>query len=674
MEIVCGWEDTSVPSVPCHGKQAAVNLDCYGPVSDRAPGEAEPMRALERFMKPTKIIFTLMWAFAFVLASWNVKAAPQATIYRIDPRVADTESAPILSSVIEISEPRSVVQILSDCMTMHGDAQYQCMSEHLAKEPLYKSYPFLDANAILTVMVNNAEYPAKFDSKYKWSDSPSIQGVGTAWLIAMDVGGVSLGGAWMESRLADAKAVAEAFVNKMAPQDIADIVLIGDAPLRESKWMASSQKASLLAFIQGATAVAPAGRSRALATALKQAALDGFQQLGNAGGVQPPMHQAMVFLSNGVGGTDPSTSGPGGQEFAKFASNGRFPENNTAAPMMPVPIISLFLPTPGIQEELNSARDFMTNLANPDHGGFFDVVRGNGAAVAGGIVDAVRARFGNMYLVRWRVSCLAPTTTQSFKLNFNGTNPQIIGDNTFANVPIGVNPMAWPLDVNVKYTQDRAQSEPPYPGGHFTIYGNFCWGGNASGVQAYFLPPGTQAPASLNLSNLSEVQRAQQQLIAQKLVSNAESVTDSSATFVAPSNTDWIWGSGAQAVARIVVYDTTSRRMSGATANTILSVNASSSKPFNFLWVGVGAFAVVVVILLVLILVRSGSGGSKGRRGGNPPPAPVMPPGGGYGPPPGVPPYGAPPGPGGYGGPPPGGGYGGPPPGGGYGVPPAPPR
>ncbi|MFO0659312.1 MAG: FHA domain-containing protein [Polyangiaceae bacterium] len=524
---------------------------------------------------------------------------------------------------------------------------------------MFTPLDFYEKNAVFTVTVNGQDFPAKFDSKYKWADSQQVQGVGTAWLIVLDVGGAG-GSGTMAARLNDAKEVARAFIDKMGPQDIADVFLIGDRALNDSKWKTAGQKADLTNFVNGAAAVTPSGRTRNLATAIRQAAVDGFKSLGNVGGVAPPMHQAMVVLSNGASGADPSSTGPGGLEIAKFASQGRYPPENTAAPKMPTPIISIFFPSGGIDEAANSARDFMSSLPNPDVGGYFNVVRGNGAAAAGPIVNAVRDRFGQMFLVRWRVSCVAPATTQSFKLNFQGTSDPIIGDNSFANVPLGVDPTQWPLDVNVKYTVDNAKRDPVYPGGSLTVYGNFCWGGNASGVQIYFLPPGTQAPQTVNLSNLEEARRAQQQLIARKLDGKAIKVTDSSAEFEAPNKSDWIWGKGDQAVARVIVYDTNSRRTSGLTAATILSVKASESAPFNWLWVALPAFGGIVVVLLVVLVFRTG--GNKPRRGGGGgavvPPAPPVPPVP-AGPGPGA--NWAPPG-AGYA-PPPGGGY--PPPGGG---------
>jgi len=56
--------------------------------------------------------------------------------------------------------------------------------------------------------------------------------------------------------------------------------------------------------------------------------------------------------------------------------------------------------------------------------------------------------------------------------------PPILGDNTFKDVPVGIDPSTWPLDVNIQYTQDLAKSQGGvYPNGQFKVYGDFCWGG-----------------------------------------------------------------------------------------------------------------------------------------------------------------------------------------------------
>ena len=56
-----------------------------------------------------------------------------------------------------------------------------------------------------------------------------------------------------------------------------------------------------------------------------------------------------------------------------------------------------------------------------------------------------------------RLSCLNPTVTQSFNLVFQNTNPQMLGDATFQNVPVGIDPTTWPLDIDRERTEKAAK-------------------------------------------------------------------------------------------------------------------------------------------------------------------------------------------------------------------------
>jgi hypothetical protein len=563
-------------------------------------------------------------------------AAPQAQILRIDPRAGQNDATPILNTVIEVSQNKRMSEALQDCALRRGNDNLVCMSEKLSQpRALFSSYEFPERNAVFTATVDGADLPAKFVSKHKWGESQNIQGVGTAWLIVLD--------GTLGSQFDDAKAVAAAFVNAMGPQDIADVMVFGDRQVvSDTKWLGAAQKAQLLGAVTGARAMAREGRARPLFTILRGAVTDGFRELGNAGQqVAVPLHQALVVLSSGSAGTDPLSTGAGAAQLNQYVTKGRFPEDNTALPKTPLPTISIYFPVAGLTEEFTkNAQDFMTNLANPEIGGYFNVVRENGAAAGPPIAAAVRDRFNQMFLVRWRVSCVAPTVTQSFKLNFSNVNPPIAGDNSFKDVPIGIDPTTWPLDVNVEYTKQMADKDPVHPDGRVKVYGNFCWGSQKERAQVYFLPTGTAPPASISIHNADEARRAQQQLVAMGMNGKAVDASDGHAEFEVPDKDKILWGKGAQAVARLVVYDTVAKRMSGATANTVLTLKAGD-KPFPWYLIAIPLFGLVVLGLLVATLVRSG--GRKRRP--MPPPGPPM----GFGGPPG----GGPPG--GFGGPPPGG-------------------
>lgn len=605
------------------------------------------------------------WLLATTLVLWVgfASAAPEAHLLRVDPRAAQDNGTPILTTVVEVVETKRVSDATAPCAGDRGSALHACISSALEKPyALYQPFPFPHQNAIFTVKVDGADHPAKYVSHAEWGQSLQQPGVGTAWLILIDADARNKG-------LEDSKAVAQRFISSMGPHDLVDVMFFNDRQVvRDSKWVSAAQRSKAAAFVSSAPGTYPSqGRNRSLLTIIKTAATDGFKSLGNVGeGVQVPLHQAMVVLSTGFGGTDPSTTGPGAMQLQSYMTGGRFPENNTALPKAPVPVISIYQPPTTYDEFKQNSMDFMQNLANSEIGGFFTIMQPGEGGRAGTIVNAVRARFAKMHIVKWRVACIAPAVTQTFSLNFTNVKPPILGDNSFKDVPVGIDPSTWPLDVNIQYSQDMASRQGGiYPNGTFKVYGDFCWGGDKGRAEVYFLPAGQQVPTALAGADIEKAKRTQQQLIAMGMKGTTSEASDTYAEFVAPDKDKILHGAGQQAVVRVIVYDNKALRTSGVTSDSIIQLKGTT-QPFPILWVLGGAFGLVVLALLVVVIVRSG-----GRKRGNPPPAPPMgggyPPGGGYGGPPPGGGYGggyAPPG-GGYGGPPPGGGY--PPPGGGYG-------
>ena len=315
-----------------------------------------------------------------------------------------------------------------------------------------------------------------------------------------------------------------------------------------------------------------------------------------------------------------------------------------------MPVISVWYPPNTYDEFRQNSLEFMQNMANTDIGGFFTVMREGQGNRSNAIVSTVRQRFSKMHIVKWRASCVAPSVTQSFKLVFNNVKPPILGDNTFKDVPVGIDPTTWPLDVNIQYTQDLAKSQGGvYPNGQFKVYGDFCWGGEKDRAEVYFLPSDQPVPAALAGTDIEQAKRAQQQLIAMGMKGTVLETSDTFAAFQAPDKDKILAGSGDQAVVRLVLYDNKAHRTSGVTSASIIQLKGTT-QPLPLILILSGLLALVVIALLIIVIVRSG--GKKRGGGGGAPPAPVV--GGGY---PGA----------GYG---PGQGYG-PPPGQGYGPPPA---
>jgi len=611
----------------------------------------------------------LLLTTLFVLSARSALAAPEAHILRIDPRAGVNNGKPTLSTVIEVVQFKRLSDVLAPCAGARGAATMNCWSSQLEKPgALWDPFPFPEANAQFLVNIGGADMPMTFLDKVQWGKAQNQPNVGTAWLVAVDAS------AGMTGRFFDARAIAHEFVQSMQPNDLMDLMFFDDVQtVKDTKWKTFKQRADLANELNAIKSPYPShGSNRALFSQIKQMTQDAFGSLGNSDAPdEVPLHQAMVVLSNGAGRGDPESASPSADVFHQYLDNGRFPTDNTALPKTPLPVISIWLPNPASFTEniyQNNEAQFMQALANPEIGGYFDVVReGEGNAKSKTIVDLVRARFNAMWLIHWELSCINPSVDQTFNLVFENTRPIIAPDGTFKDVPLGIDPTQWPLDVDVKKTTEAAQANPIYPGGQVTIYGNFCWNGDKTRAEAYFIPAGTKPPANANSRDPAAAQQAMQQLQAENMVGTSVQAASGYVTFTVPDDTKVLDGSGSNMVARLVVYDNKAHRASSLDARTVLTLTATK-KPLSWpLIAGIGGLAVVIV-LLVMVLVRGGGGGKRRGGGGGPPAQPPpgygMPPGG-YGAPPGGG-YGAPPG-GGYGAPPPGGGYGGPPPGG-YGM------
>src|SRR6185436_2310035 len=219
----------------------------------------------------------------------------------------------------------------------------------------------------------------------------------------------------------DARQVAQQFVASLGPNDIVDIMFFNDRQVvKDSKWLSGAQKSGAAFIAANPDTYPSSGRNRSLLTILKTAATDGFGSLGNVGeGVKVPLHQALVVLSSGFGGTDPATTGPGAMQLQQYLTGGRFPEENTAMPKSPVPVISVYFPPKTFDEFRQNSLEFMQNMANPELGGFFTVMQRGQGSHSPTIVSSIRQRFSKMHVVKWRASCVAPSINQTFKLVFN---------------------------------------------------------------------------------------------------------------------------------------------------------------------------------------------------------------------------------------------------------------
>lgn len=610
------------------------------------------------------LIVLLLTPVAVLLLPRAAHAAPEAHILRIDPRTGVNNGKPTLTTVVEVVQFNRLSDVLQPCAGVTGAGTLSCWSTQLEKPgALWAPFPFPEANAHLLVSVAGADTLTTFVDKTQWGKATNQPDVGTAWLVSVDAS------SGMGARFGDARAIAHEIIQDMRPNDLMDLMFFDDVQVvKDSKWLTYKDRTTLANMLNAFKSTMPShGSNRALFTEIKNMTQDAFGSLGNSDAPdQVPLHQAMVLLSNGAGRGDPESASPSADVFHQYLDAGRFPSDNTSLPKTPLPVISIWFPNPSSFTEniyQNNEAQFMQAMSNPEIGGFFDVVReGEGNAKAKTIEGLVRARFDAMWLIHWTLSCINPSVLQTFNLVFENTKPTIAPDGTFKDVPLGIDPSQWPLEIDVKKTTDAANANPIYPGGQVTIYGTFCWGGDKSRASSYWVPAGTKPPANAASGNLAQAQAAMQQLQAENMVGTSVNAADGYVTFNVPDDAKVLDGTGDNMVARVVVYDSSAHRASAVDAKNVLTLKATK-KPLSLpLIAGIAGLAIVIV-LLVMVLVRGGGGGGGRKRPAPPTGGPGAPPGG----------YGGPPG---YGAPPQGPGYGAPPPpgGGGYGMmPPAPP-
>ena len=600
----------------------------------RPSPSVRPVRSVRSVRRCARVGLALVAFAALVLVglTGTAFAAPEAHILRIDPRAGVNGGKPVLTTVIEVVQFKRLSEVLQPCA---GETNFErtasCWSEKIETPgALWSPFPFPEANAHLLVSVGGEDKLSRFIDKEVWGKAKGQPNVGTAWLIVLDAS------AGMGNRYAEAQKVAYEFIQSMQANDLIDLMIFDDRQvIKDSKWKTFKDRNAVVALLQSQPSnAAKHGSDRPLFEQIKGMTRDGFGSLGNSD--QPdtiPLHQAMVVLSNGSGRGDAASASPSAEVFHQYLNKGRF-DDNAATPKTPLPVISIWFPNKGggIVTDLykNNDAQFMQALGNPEIGGFFDIVQeGQGDAKGKTIIGLVRARFDAMWIVHWRLACLNTSVLQSFNLVFENTKPQILPDASFKDVPLGVNPTEWPLDIDFDKTLKEAQANPLFPGGQFRIYGDFCWGGDKGRAEAYFIPAGTKAnPQQTNSRDPELAKKAMQQLIAQNMRGGGVEVGDTFATMMVPDDEKILEGSGESTVARVVLYDNKAHRASAVDEKTVLSLKATK-KPLPWLIILAVALGVIAILLMVIVLMRSGGG--KSKRGGGPP-APAAPPG--YGAPP----------------------------------------
>ena len=276
----------------------------------------------------------LMSLLALLAITSGAAGAPQAHLLRVDPRASLDDNQPVLTTVVDLVQHKPMSDVTSQCAHLTGNANLACISSLLEQpKALYDAFKFPEDNALFTITVDGRDMPATFASAVKWKAAKKESGVGTAWLILLDAS------AGMRPRFDEAKTVAKAFIDRMGPNDIVDILAFNDRSIvKRSKWLKDKGLASN--FVDGVVVFAAQGRTKQLFQIVKQGVTDSFGDLGNVGGeLTVPLHQATVLLSDGDSGSDTSGFGPGALALKDYLTKGRFPEDNTTLPRTPLPMV-----------------------------------------------------------------------------------------------------------------------------------------------------------------------------------------------------------------------------------------------------------------------------------------------------------------------------------------------
>ncbi len=493
-------------------------------------------------------------AIACCLTASGAAAATEARLIRVDARSTDGDQTPLLTTLIDVGDL--------------GPGGFE------ARE--------LPADA--TLLLEGAARPAELVDRTLWS-THTEPGFGTAWLVVLD------SDRRMGTGLARAKEVALELASGLRPGDAIDVVVVDDRQIvADTGWRDTTARAAVADSIRGVS-LGGAQRNRGFLTLLESASKTAFGALPGAKLSRGmPLHQAWVVLSTGYGGADPKSTGPGGAELARVFEQGRLPRENTSAPKAPIPIVSVAFPTDVLPEHRHNAAELMRALANPGVGGAYHAVDAWSEHSARTIVSQVRKRFDAMHVVRWRLPCVAPTATQSLRLEFPRARGPIVGDATFRDVPLGA-PLRFPLAVDFERTArevDRAGGVAP--GDTLRVYGRFCWGSDRARAHAHFLPRGTLLPQTLDDADSARVEQSRSDLVRTGLSSTATRTDPGFVEVVVPRDSR-LAGSDL----RVVLEDGAGPRTSGLTARRVVTLRARRAWPRWLPW-SLGALAATALV------------------------------------------------------------------------------
>jgi hypothetical protein len=509
---------------------------------------------------------------ALALLSWaaTADAATSARLARIDLRPGIGSADPVLTTVVSLSPASEPAELVARCGSLSGEAELECLLAGL-DDPAYlePGAPPPTTRARLTVEAPKPEAgagSAELVSAGRWDASAGEPGVGTAWIIVLDASEA------MKPRFGEAKRIARAFLESLGPHDLAQVLAIDDAAVAaKSPWLAN--KGLGANFVDGLRGTLPrAAGTQPLDAVLREAATGALRELGleaGQGRIAVPMHQALVLLASGA---DVRAVPDAGRALGEALRRGIA---DVAHPIgrAPLPVVSVWLPPPKIEREARQlGRDFLASLVDSADGG---VIVGVPSAATSGrperIVRAVRRRFDQMYVMRWRVPCL-PEGGATFALSFEGATPPVLGDRR-TNVAFGAQAARWPLAVDAQATLAEAGARPARPGGRLVVRGRFCWGEARERAELVLLAPDQRPPAAAPPKD-----EALAALLGSAQRVRAVEVGREHAVFELPDDARFVHDeplAGAAGRARVILRDTGLGRWSGATEASLLTLPAA---------------------------------------------------------------------------------------------------
>jgi hypothetical protein len=573
---------------------------------------------------------------------------------RIDPEptVDEKTGTPVIPMLIEVGAQIPITDFSDGCFTGGTGAKVnkealECMSAKIERDGYEKQREFPEKNAHIVSIVEGSPQPMEIVSSVAFKDA-TAPNAGVAWLIIMDASS-SVGARWDEMR-----DVATHLIKSMGPQDAVKVRIMDDHDTREqTPWLSDAKKGAALALIAKINETYKnGGPVDALIARIEKETVGSFQSLLKDG-VQDtdaiPLMQSLVILSDG--GDTTGNSFAGGQTAQLIHQKLVKGELDVADNLrMPIPVVSIWFPVNtwgglgGLEDQKrNNEYQWMSNIATPEVGGYFDIVMDGDTGKGARIAKKVRERFNHFAYVEAKATCLDISGDQTFKLAFEGTKSRILPD-SWSKIGIAYNFTKWLLYVDKQKTEEVARKKPLQPGETFDVYGEFCWGANTGAAEAYFVTE-ADAPDVKKAASDRTGKKAKElltSLAAKGQKAETISVSPLTAKFRVPTTAALFDNKPESFALNVVLLDNKALRVSANDKSGLLVLKAQKAPLPKALIVGAVGGGVVLILLVAILARGGGSGGGstnarkKSRRGGTPPtPGPTP------GQPPPAPPFGA---------------------------------